>query len=119
MDSTFFLFLLYLTITTAATPDEDTLPLFDYDFGTTGMEHIGGVSNFPAIEDVSFAFFKSICNQMKSIFISYILCALVSLDGLTWRIQIRKPNIQMEALLRRCYNCKVCCFVGISLLFWT
>ena len=59
MDSTFFLFLLYFTITTAATPDEDTLPLFDYDFGTTGMEHIGGVSNFPAIENVSFAFFKT------------------------------------------------------------
>ena len=59
MDSTFFLFLLYFTITTAATPDEDTLPLFDYDFGTTGMEHIGGVSNFPAIENVSFAFFQN------------------------------------------------------------
>ena len=60
MDSTFFLFLLYFTITTAATPDEDNLPLFDYDFGTTGMEHIGGVSNFPAIENVSFALFKTI-----------------------------------------------------------
>ena len=78
----YFIFLSLVIAIAGGIPDSD-LPLFDYESYEYDYRAIGGVSEFPLIDSVSFfRFFLFVFCMCFPDF--YLLLPLVSLDGLLW-----------------------------------